>query len=205
MNNTVRGAVALVAALAVSGCGEGFLTSGGNNALASKGSVCGGHGIEGRRIDDIVARNPAYGIENPVEITGVAGVRLSQPATLNCAAALTLANYVENVAKPVIGTAGGGLRELAVAASYVHRTRNNQRGARVSEHASGNAIDISAFVLADGKEFVVEQDWGLSVMRELHAGACGPFGTVLGPDSDRFHYNHFHFDVASYRSGPYCR
>ncbi len=100
---------------------------------------------------------------------------------------------------------GGGLSELEVAASYVYRTRNNQRGAKISEHASGNAIDISGFVLADGKELIVAEDWGMAVMKELHADACGPFGTVLGPDSDRFHYNHFHFDTAAYRSGPWCR
>ena len=43
------------------------------------------------------------------------------------------------------------------------------------------------------------------LLRRLHGGACGPFGTVLGPESDRFHQDHFHFDTASYRSGPYCR
>jgi len=35
--------------------------------------------------------------------------------------------------------------------------------------------------------------------------ACGPFGTVLGPESNRFHRDHFHFDTARYRSGSYCR
>ncbi|MFC3117580.1 extensin family protein [Jhaorihella thermophila] len=35
--------------------------------------------------------------------------------------------------------------------------------------------------------------------------ACGPFGTVLGPNADRYHRDHFHLDTARYRSGPYCR
>jgi len=30
-------------------------------------------------------------------------------------------------------------------------------------------------------------------------------GTVLGPEANRFHRDHFHFDTAEYRSGPYCR
>lgn len=196
--------LALLGTLAMSACSQG-LFSGGSDSMSTKGSVCGSNRLEGRSIAEIEAPNPAYGIKHPVEITGVAGVRLSQPATLNCDAALTLALYVEDVAKPVLGDTGGGLSELEVAASYVYRTRNNQSGARMSEHATGNAIDISAFVLADGKEFVVEDDWGLAVMKQLHDDACGRFGTVLGPDSDRFHRNHFHFDVASYRSGPWCR
>lgn len=204
MINAVRSLAALLALLAVVGCGETVFTSGGNS-MSSKGTVCGSNAIEGRGIEDIVARNPAYGIDNPVEIIAVSGVRLSQPAILNCRTARTFAAYVEQVAKPVIGKSGNDLVEMEVAASYVYRTRNSQRGARISEHASGNAIDISAFLLADGKEFVVEQDWGLAVMKTLHDDACGPFGTVLGPDSDKFHHNHFHFDTASYRSGPWCR
>ena len=44
-----------------------------------------------------------------------------------------------------------------------------------------------------------------TAMRKMHRTACGPFGTVLGPDSDRFHRDHFHFDTAKYRSGPFCR
>ena len=200
---TFRIYAVVLCALAVSACSQGLFA--GTNSLSSKGSVCGSNQLEGRSVSEIEAPNQAYGIKHPVEITSVAGVHLSQPATLNCATALTLATYVTEVAKPVIGNAGGGLSGLEVAASYVYRTRNNQSGARMSEHALGNAIDISAFVLADGKEFVVEEDWGLAVMKELHDDACGPFGTVLGPDSDRFHYNHFHFDTAAYRSGDYCR
>ena len=38
-----------------------------------------------------------------------------------------------------------------------------------------------------------------------HAAACGIFGTVLGPRSDGYHRDHFHFDTANYRSGAYCR
>jgi hypothetical protein len=42
-------------------------------------------------------------------------------------------------------------------------------------------------------------------MRRAHKTACGPFGTVLGPNADRYHQDHFHFDTARYRSGSYCR
>ncbi len=92
---------------------------------------------------------------------------------------------------------------------YACRTRNSQPGARISEHAKGRAIDIAAFKLHDGNELSVQDDWGKGrrgrVLRRLHESACGPFGTVLGPKSDRHHQDHFHFDTASYRSGAYCR
>ena len=70
-------------------------------------------------------------------------------------------------------------------------------------------IDISAFILADGTSLSVLGDWNggnSRLMRQLHASACGPFRTVLGPNSDRHHRDHFHFDVAQHRGGgTYCR
>ncbi len=152
----------------------------------------------------------ACGIENPVAVRYVSGVRLSTPATLNCRTANTLANWVENDAQNAVKKLRSRITEMTVFASYACRTRNSQRGARLSEHAQGNAIDIGVFTLANGVQLSVEDDWGKSdkegvATRALHDNACGPFGTVLGPNSDRFHYNHFHFDTAAYRSGSYCR
>lgn len=152
----------------------------------------------------------ACGIDNPVSVRYVSGVRLSTPATLNCNTANTLADWVENDAQNAVKKLRSPITELTVFASYACRSRNSQRGARMSEHALGNAIDIGMFTLANGVELSVEEDWGSAgkegnAIRALHESACGPFGTVLGPDSDRFHYNHFHFDTAAYRSGSYCR
>ncbi len=42
-------------------------------------------------------------------------------------------------------------------------------------------------------------------LRSVHAGACQVFGTVLGPDADDPHRNHFHFDLAPRRRSAYCR
>jgi hypothetical protein len=38
-------------------------------------------------------------------------------------------------------------------------------------------------------------------------GACQEFYTVLGPGSDRFHYNHIHVDLlmSNAERGHYCR
>ncbi len=152
----------------------------------------------------------ACGIENPVAVRYVAGVRLSTPATLNCRTANTLADWVENDAQDAVKKLRSRITEMTVLASYACRTRNSQRGARLSEHAVGNGIDIGQFTLANGVELSVEDDWAKAgkegkAIRGLHQSACGPFGTVLGPNSDRFHYNHFHLDTAAYRSGSYCR
>ena len=89
-------------------------------------------------------------------------------------------------------------------------------GARLSEHAFGNAIDVAGFKLADGREISIVRDWKKAdsqesaFLHEIHAGACQHFTTVLGPGADVFHYNHFHLDLAMHgttNTGPrrYCR
>ena len=148
------------------------------------------------------------GVRDAWVVSEVAGVRLSRPAIMTMQTARALDRWVRSGAVPAIGRRGGGLVELTVAAHYACRTRNSRPGARLSEHAQGRAIDISSFVLASGERISVLRGWrgdDARVLRRMHAAACGPFGTVLGPESDRHHQDHFHFDVADYRSGPYCR
>ncbi|MCB1510166.1 MAG: extensin family protein [Hyphomicrobiaceae bacterium] len=42
-------------------------------------------------------------------------------------------------------------------------------------------------------------------LRRLHAAACGPFNTVLGPEANEAHRNHFHFDLVARRRKAYCQ
>lgn len=42
-------------------------------------------------------------------------------------------------------------------------------------------------------------------LRAVHEGACKIFGTVLGPESNAAHRDHFHLDLAKRRSSAYCR
>jgi hypothetical protein len=76
----------------------------------------------------------------------------------------------------------------------------------MSEHASGNAIDISAFVLADGERIVLTRDWDgrperSAFLRDVRDGACGLFSTVLSPDYNAAHRDHFHLDMAERVAG----
>lgn len=108
-----------------------------------------------------------------------------------------------------VGRTGGGVVKLKVAAGYSCRTRNHKSGAKISEHGKGRAIDLSGFYLKNGDQISVLNDWGKGkygrILRDMHRSACGPFGTVLGPNADRHHRDHFHFDIAKHRSGSYCR
>ncbi|QXT39276.1 extensin family protein [Gymnodinialimonas ceratoperidinii] len=171
------------------------------------GTLCGVVGLQGEEIEAVTGRISGCGIPNAVRLRVVHGVQLTTPATINCTTAQSLSQWVLD-ADEIIGGTGGGIANMRVMASYACRTRNSRAGARLSEHATGSAIDIGGIGLQNGNELSVLGDWrggNSAVMRELHAAACGTFGTVLGPESDRFHQDHFHFDVASYRSGSYCR
>ena len=71
----------------------------------------------------------------------------------------------------------------------------------------GHAVDLSGLRLRNGQTITVLAGWksDARLLKAVHGSACGTFGTVLGPKSDRFHQDHIHVDTAANRGGPYCR
>lgn len=70
-----------------------------------------------------------------------------------------------------------------------------------SEHANANAVDIAGFALRDGTRISVLNDWNengprAAFLREVRDGGCRLFATVLSPDYNAAHRDHFHFDQA---------
>ena len=166
-----------------------------------EGSVCGVAAIKGEPIAPISSNVQGCGVAEPVRVTSVAGVRLSQAATVDCNIAKSLNAWVDEVAQPAFD---GKLSELRVAAHYICRGRNNVKGAKISEHGKGRAIDISAFVLTNGKVLTVQDNYN-RLMRRIYKAACPYFRTTLGPGSDGYHEDHFHFDTSARKGGAYCR
>jgi hypothetical protein len=41
-------------------------------------------------------------------------------------------------------------------------------------------------------------------LRRIHTGACRHFGTVLGPEANEAHRNHFHLDMAERKVKKIC-
>lgn len=156
----------------------------------------------------------ACGIKNAWEVRSVDGVAFSTPAKLECQMVGATNNWIGEVLQPAAQNAfGERVVKLTIAASYACRARNNKRGGKISEHSFGNALDVSAFTLASGKVITVEDGWkswgsDSSFLKQVHGQACGKFSTVLGPEADRHHHNHFHFDLGKHgKSGKnnYCR
>lgn len=174
-----------------------------------KGSICGIKAIKGEKLSPIAGRLKGCGLSEPVRVTSVDGVVLTQAAIMDCGTAKALNKWVQKGVKPTVGRLGGGVSSLKVVAHYACRTRNNQPGAKISEHGKGRAIDIAAINLKNGVSLAVLNGWRDrtqgKLLKTMHRSACGPFGTVLGPNADKFHQDHFHLDTARYRSGSYCR
>ncbi|MCL4190002.1 MAG: extensin family protein, partial [Rhodobacteraceae bacterium] len=173
------------------------------------GALCGTDGLQGRALPPVASSVRGCGIANPVRLTSVAGVALSPNPVLDCDTARALHRWVTIAARPAVGGTGGGIAELTIGSHYACRPRNNRPGARISEHGRGRAIDIMTIRLKDGQVMNVLRDFRSgpfsAPLKAMHRAACGIFGTTLGPGSDRYHENHFHYDTARHRSGAYCR
>jgi len=121
------------------------------------------------------------GVRNAWRVYSINGVRLSQPTVVNCAVANTLSHWLTDIVQPAAEDRfGERVTEIAVPDGYSCRTRNNVRGAKLSEHAQGNAIDVSGFTFEGGDKITVEQGWFAGrktrkFLADVRSEACGPF------------------------------
>ena len=153
-----------------------------------------------------MAPPPALGPQR-APVTSAATVEVKPAATLACPIVSALDRWIVNAVQPAAQHwFGQPVVEIRQISAYSCRGMNGQIGARISEHAFGNALDIAAFVLADGHRITVKAGWGGSpeeqgFLRDVQAAACDQFTTVLAPGSNRFHYDHIHVDLMRRGSG----
>lgn len=102
---------------------------------------------------------------------------------------------VDRAARQILGSP---LARIETMGSY--SCRNVMGTSRRSAHSTGKAIDVSAFVLEDGRRISLKGDWAegsrdeREFLRVVHQSACKRFGTVLGPDYNAAHRDHFHLE-----------
>lgn len=149
---------------------------------------------------------PRLGPAQGNSVAAFGPVAMKPAATLACpmVSALDrwLADSVQPAAQRWFGTRVAEIKQIS---AYSCRGRNGDHSSKISEHAFGNALDIAAFTLADGRRIVVEHAWsGLpeeqGFLRDIQGAACRLFTTVLAPGSNSAHYNHIHVDLRK-RSG----
>jgi len=204
---------------------------------------------------------------------------------LNCGLAASLSEWVEKVLQPAAKEMlGSRIKRIVGASSYSCRNIYNNPKLSLSEHATGNAVDIVGFVTADGRTILVAKGWGpterdiaaakkkvaeakdaaakkkgaktadseptpsieeagkksdakqkgrlhktdfkretdkpaqvasvgeigaattkeAAFLKRLHGGSCRVFATVLGPEANEAHRDHFHLDMKVRSSHAVC-
>ena len=149
------------------------------------------------------------GMTRPLKVSTLAegSVAIDKTLTIDCPMVPALEAWLNTIVEPdAQARFGQRVATVNVFGAYSCRGIDNQPGARLSEHAFGNAVDVAGFTLADGRRIDFVHDWKsagtqeAAFLHEAHAGACQYFTTVLGPGADVFHYNHIHLDLANHGS-----
>ncbi len=172
--------------------------------------------VTGKQLPPIVEGDCGTG--SPLAITSAGGIALAGEVVLTCGMATALAQFVPLAQKLALDVLGSPLDKIEGGNGYECRNRNRAASGKLSEHAFANAYDIAAFLLKDGRRISVGGDWPHLVqlppaaekpaapqtrattlqakfLTGLHAASCGLFSTVLGPDENAEHREHFHLDL----------
>src|SRR3954451_12130662 len=128
-------------------------------------------------------------------------VSMKPAATLACPIVSALDRWLSDSVQPAaMRWFGARVVEIKQISAYSCRGMNGNPHAHISEHAFGNALDIAAFTLADGRRITVKDGWrGMpeeqGFLRDVQGAACQQFNTVLAPGSNVYHYDHIHVDL----------
>nr|WP_269564083.1 extensin family protein [Kosakonia radicincitans] len=130
-------------------------------------------------------------------------VKLSSSFLASCPLALSSTLFIEQQARPLTEHfTGQPLRQIDHLGSYACRNIYNRADARRSEHASAEALDLSAFRLADGQRVTVLNGWRQPEtalwLRAVLSASCGYYGNSLGPEYNAAHANHFHLGMRGF-------
>ena len=121
---------------------------------------------------------------------------------VTCPASIALLLWERDVLKPTAHDIfGSEIARVEHLGAYSCRRLYGRDSGAWSEHATANAIDIAGFVLADGTRISVLRDWSgegekAQFLRTVRDGACSSFATVLSPDYNAAHADHFHLDMS---------
>lgn len=136
------------------------------------------------------------------------GLPTTNVGVITCPLARNFAAWANHAVKPAARQVyGQEVVRIETFGTYSCRNIYGGRSGRLSQHAFANAIDVAGFVLADGRRVMVLGGWtgdarDQRFLKLIHASACRRFGTVLSPDYNAAHANHFHFDMSGQN---FCR
>lgn len=155
---------------------------------------------------DPAIHSGSCGIAHPLMLKAVVladkrQIKLEPPVAMRCRLAGAIAAWIIEDVAPSVAEAGAPLAALSGVGGYECRGRNNVVGAKLSEHALGDAMDLAALKLTDGRIISVQEQNDVQLFAKIRGSACARFGTVLGPGADPSHKTHLHVDLQERRHG----
>lgn len=138
------------------------------------------------------------------------GVEFNTRFTVSCPIAVAWLMFERQELQPIAQEVlGARVEQVDHFGSFSCRNIAGSPTGRRSQHATASALDIAAFRLDDDRTASVLDDWDneqapekSEFLRKVRKSACGYFGTVLGPEYNAAHLNHFHFDNSGF---AFCR
>lgn len=143
-------------------------------------------------------------LENTLRVQG-GDVALSSSFLASCPLAVAYVLFDIHTLQPAAETVfGQRVARIDHLGSFACRNIYNRANSRLSQHATANALDIAGFRLADGQRINLLKDWNDAgdkgrFLRLVRDGACRSFSTVLGPEYNAAHRDHFHVDMGRWQ------
>ncbi|GLR09763.1 extensin [Mixta theicola] len=140
----------------------------------------------------------------PIRIQRFARVTLSSSFLASCPLAVSTTMFVIQANKiAVISPLKSPLERIDHVGSYACRNIYHRAQGRLSEHATADAWDVTAFRLENGTRIGVGRDWRRSgeesaLLHRWFNSSCDWFGNSLGPDYNAAHASHFHLGMRGY-------
>ncbi|WP_294256559.1 extensin family protein [uncultured Sphingomonas sp.] len=148
-------------------------------------------------------------VEGAVQLIDI-GVPVGGIKGMRCPLARAFTGWVQYAVAPAARQIlGSDLVRVDTFGTYVCRAivGSPQASTKLSEHGRANAVDVSGFVLRDGRRITILKDWQnqdpavRKFLETIHGSACRRFATVLSPNYNYVHRDHFHLDMGR---GPFC-
>lgn len=144
-----------------------------------------------------------------VVMRGPTGIVYDPPATVDCTLARALAGVERIVQEEAEAHLGSRIVKIGNLGGYACRPRNFRKGASLSAHAFGSALDLSSFHPAKGQPAIIVNDYEDAprstpsrderqrFLRRVFARLRhheADLTYVVGPGFNAVHKNHFHLD-----------
>ena len=165
-------------------------------------------GVKFKVLQPLTLPNGA-GYQEAIQITSM-GIPVTNLGAMTCPLAEAFVDWVQADVMAASLSLDSQVAEVETMGTYSTPQIATTSQSRLSEHAHANAVDVSAFILRDGRRITIESEWKSSgpdgqFLRQIRTDGCQRFNTTLSPDYNAAHRTHLHFDLSGNGGQSFCR